>query len=90
MEFTFDVAALLSLVTLFAVMGCLLQVTELRRQLRENQRMEQERDQKMSEELNRLRKILSPQPKVYFPLIFYVNNAQFILKICVASASISV
>lgn len=58
MEFTFDVAALLSLVTLFAVMGCLLQVTELRRQLRENQRMEQERDQKMSEELNRLRQEL--------------------------------
>lgn len=58
MEFTFDVAALLSLVTLFAVMGCLLQVMELRRQLRENQRMEQERDQKMSEELNRLRQEL--------------------------------
>lgn len=66
MEFTFDINMWVGVAGLIVAAVCLMQVTELRRQLREKQRTEQEREQQIAEELRSLRQELMQYVQVSF------------------------
>ena len=66
MEFTFDINTWIGVAGLIVAAVCLMQIAELRRQLREKQRTEQEREQQIAEELRGLRQELMQYVQVSF------------------------